>query len=72
VTLVPRVRVGAVAVFDTAAGYGTVVDDHGLEWWFHCTAIEDGSRHIEPGRRVRFALTPGLLGRREAVGIAPD
>jgi cold shock CspA family protein len=38
-------------------------------WPFHCTAIADGSRTVETGRRVRFDVVPGLLGRWEASGI---
>jgi cold shock CspA family protein len=65
------VRDGVVATFDPVAGHGTVVDDNGGEWWFHCTAVADGSRAIEGGTRVRFTLVPGLLGRREATDIRP-
>lgn len=62
-------RGGTIADFDAVAGYGTVRDDAGESWWFHCTAIDDGSRMIAEGATVRFTLRPGLLGRFEAVGI---
>lgn len=59
-----------MAEFDEAAGYGTVHDADG-EWFFHCTAIADGSRSIERGAVVAFALSPGHLGRMEARDIRP-
>lgn len=63
-------RVGRVADFDEAAGYGTIHDADG-DWFFHCTAIADGSRSIETGADVDFALAPGHLGRMEARDIRP-
>jgi cold shock CspA family protein len=59
-----------VTEFDDVAGYGTVaeVDD---VWFFHCTAIADGSRSIESGAPVDFVLAPGHLGRMEARDIRP-
>jgi cold shock CspA family protein len=36
---------------------------------FHCTAIADGTRRIDVGRRVAFAVAPGNLGRWEATAI---
>jgi cold shock CspA family protein len=62
-------RSGRVASFDEARGLGVVVDDSGQEFPFHCTAISDGTRSIEPGTRVRFEVTPGL-GRWEAAAVA--
>ncbi|MFQ5555978.1 MAG: cold shock domain-containing protein [Acidimicrobiales bacterium] len=63
-----RRRLGSVATFDDEAGYGTVSQGSG-SWWFHCTAIADGSRHIEEGARVEFGLRPGRRGCWEAVEI---
>jgi len=60
---------GVVAAFDEERGLGTVVDDDGDELPFHCTAIADGTRRIDVGRRVAFAVTPGHLGRWEATAI---
>jgi cold shock CspA family protein len=60
---------GAVAEFDEARGLGVIRGDDGADVPFHCTAIADGSRTIETGRRVRFEVVPGLLGRWEASGI---
>ena len=56
--------------FDEAAGYGRVADG-GREWFFHCTAIADGTRTIERGAEVGFSLAPGHLGRMEARDISP-
>ena len=63
-------RRGRVAEFDSAAGYGAVVDLEG-EWFFHCTAIADGSRTVARGVEVDFSLAPGHLGRMEARDIRP-
>ncbi len=57
---------GVVATFDDPAGYGAVVDDDGNEWFFHCTAIVDGTRTIEVGTPVVFERVPGRIGRWEA------
>lgn len=68
---------GRVATFDKPAGYGTVtVDDsdgsgEAGEWFFHCTAIADGSRSVEIGTRVHFRLAPGHLGRMEGRELRP-
>jgi len=65
-------RIGTVVVFDETAGYGTVAADDGTgEWFFHCTAIADGSRTIEVGARVTFDVVPGHLGRWEATDLRP-
>jgi cold shock CspA family protein len=63
-------RTGRVESFDSHRGTGIVIDDAGDEYPFHCTAITDGTRDIEPGTRVRFAVTPGL-GRWEAAALEP-
>lgn len=71
----PRLRRGTVAAFDEAAGYGTVREDPAVdgagEWFFHCTAIADGSRRIPEGAEVVFVLAPGHRGRMEARGLRP-
>jgi cold shock CspA family protein len=68
-------RQGRVHTYDDAAGYGTVLDDAAEnvagEWFFHCTAIADGSRSITTEQPVSFVLTPGHLGRYEATNIRP-
>jgi cold shock CspA family protein len=60
---------GVVAEFDEPRGLGVIRGDEGADVPFHCTAIADGSRTVETGRRVRFEVVPGLLGRWEASGI---
>jgi cold shock CspA family protein len=60
---------GVVAEFDEPRGLGVIRGDDGADVPFHCTAIADGSRTVETGRRVRFVVVPGLLGRWEASGI---
>jgi cold shock CspA family protein len=62
---------GTVVEFDDDRGYGTVADDDGDRWWFHCTSIADGSRTIAVGASVRFEVVPGHLGRFEAVAVRP-
>ena len=62
---------GTVTAFDDSAGYGTVTDDAGREWFFHCTAVADGSRTIAEGEAVEFSLVPGRLGRWEAADLRP-
>ena len=47
---------GRVATFDDPAGFGEVADDEGRRWWFHCTAIADGTRTIAEGAEVCFAI----------------
>ena len=60
---------GEVIAYDVAAGYGTIRGSDGREWWFHCTAIADGSRRIAVGASGVFSLAAGRSGRWEAVGI---
>lgn len=60
---------GVVAAFDEPRGLGVIEADDGDELPFHCTAIADGSRTVEPGRRVQFTVVAGLQGRWEAAGI---
>jgi len=64
--------VGTVESFDDPRGYGTVVADDGRgPWFFHCTAIADGTRTIEAGAAVTFEVRAGHLGRYEAIDIRP-
>jgi cold shock CspA family protein len=62
---------GTVSEFDDAAGYGTITDSVGARWFFHCTAIADGTRTIAPGATVAFEVVPGRLGRWEAADVRP-
>ncbi len=61
---------GTVAAFDEYKGVGTVQADDGRELPFHCTSIADGSRSIEVGARVSFAVVAGHRGRFEATDLA--
>jgi cold shock CspA family protein len=67
----PRALLGTVVSFDDPAGLGEVRDDDGVRHPFHCTAIADGSRTIEVGARVRFALVAARPGRLEARALTP-
>lgn len=62
---------GVVSAFDDAAGWGTVRADDGSEWFFHCTAIADGSRSITVDTPVTFDVVAGRLGSWEASSIRP-
>ena len=63
-------REGTVSSFDAPRGLGVVTDDEGHDYPFHCTAIVDGTRTIDPGTRVHFEIAPGL-GRWEATALEP-
>lgn len=62
---------GTVLTFDDHGGYGTVRDENGNDWFFHCTAIADGTRTTAAGTEVTFSLLPGRLGRWEATDLRP-
>ncbi len=62
---------GTVVRFDADAGYGEVADLDGRQLLFHCTAIADGSRMIDPGVEVVFTRGPGGPGRWEAFAVQP-
>jgi cold shock protein len=64
-----RNATGTVATFDDHRGYGTVREAGGAEWFFHCTAIADGSRTIAEHTPVTFTVVPGRLGRWEATDL---
>jgi cold shock CspA family protein len=59
-----------VTSFDARRGWGTVTDSEGAEFEFHATAVVDGSRRIDPGASVGFAVVPGHRGRYEAREVA--
>lgn len=63
---------GRVTGFDVRRGLGTVVDDDGTAYDFHATAIADGTRRIEEGTAVTFAVAPGHRGRYEARSLVSD
>jgi len=58
-----------VTEFDGDAGLGAVVTDDGRTLPFHCTAIADGTRRIDVGRRVVCLVAAGHLGRIEATNL---
>ncbi|MBI2705321.1 MAG: cold shock domain-containing protein [Actinobacteria bacterium] len=60
-----------VAEFHDDKGFGTVRADDGTDYFFHCTAIADGTRTIADGATVLFIVVPGRLGRWEASGVQP-
>ena len=60
---------GVVEEFDEQRGLGTILADDGTVLPFHCTAIADGSRTVNAGRRVQFTVIPGLAGRWEATRV---
>lgn len=64
-------RSGTVEAFDEARGLGTVLGSEGWLVPFHCTAIADGTRSIEPGTEVVYVLVAGHAGRYEARGLRP-
>ncbi len=69
----PRLEGGEATVveFDYHRGLGTLLVDDGRRLGFHCTAIVDASRRVEPGTRVVFEVMAGRLGRWEATAIRP-
>ena len=62
---------GVVTAFDDPRGIGIIRRDDGTDYPFHCTAVIDGSRTIEVGATVAFAVAPGRMGRWEAVAVTP-
>lgn len=74
------VLLGRVVEFDDARGLGVVAGDRavtggepaaagGDRWGFHCTAVADGSRRIEPDAQVAFVVVPTVGGRFEAARV---
>ncbi len=59
---------GAVVSFDTAIGLGTIRDQDGDVWPFHCISIADGTRSIDVGAEVTFSTAFQVM-RNEAVNI---
>lgn len=63
-------RHGTVTTFDESSATGTVTDDTGTQFPFHCIEIADGSRTIAPGTPVEFTVL-AKFGRYEAAQIRP-
>ncbi|HSH22842.1 MAG TPA: cold shock domain-containing protein [Acidimicrobiales bacterium] len=66
-----RRRTGEVVEFDERRGWGTMRGDDGVELFFHCTAVADGSRTIAEGTPVCYHVVAGHLGRWEARDVRP-
>jgi cold shock CspA family protein len=62
---------GTVTSFDDDAGLGEVRTAEGVTHAFHCTSIADGSRSIQVGVAVDFAVVPGRGGAWEAIRLRP-
>lgn len=61
-------HLGRVTAFDGTTGIGTIENDRGVGFLFHCLEIADGTRAIEPGTDVVFDVL-SKLGAGEAVEI---
>ncbi|MCU1493750.1 MAG: hypothetical protein JWO62_1514 [Acidimicrobiaceae bacterium] len=72
--LAPTARslAGVVVEFDDDRGLGVVGAQRDARYPFHCTAVADGSRHVDVGADVRFVLVPGHAGRLEASDLVPS
>ncbi len=62
---------GVVESFDAHWGAGWIRDERQRRLYLHCVMIADGSRHIDPGTRVTFVRSSGLLGVDEAREVRP-
>jgi hypothetical protein len=60
---------GVIESFDDRRGDGVMRSDVGERFYFHCVSIVDGTRHIEPGVRVRAERRVGRVGRDEVVAV---
>lgn len=61
---------GVVVEFDDHKGFGMVRGDDGVDLFFHCTQIADGTRSIAVGARVRYEVVAGHHGKWEAHRVA--
>ncbi len=59
---------GTVIEFDPGRGLGAVATPDGATYPFHCAEITDGTRAIDVGSPVRFALR-ARFGRYEAGAV---
>lgn len=57
--------IGVVTDFDPHTGLGTVRGGDGVDYWFHCVEIADGTRTVDAGAPVGFTLL-AKLGTYEA------
>ena len=61
--------IGVIESFDEHRGDGHLRSDDGVDFYFHCVAIADGSRSIPPGVRAEGRRAVGHLGHDEAVSV---
>jgi CspA family cold shock protein len=64
-------RHGTVKDLDEPKGFGTIEDEDGTTYFFHCTQIVDGTRTIAAGTAVWFEVVAGHMGRWEAASVTP-
>jgi cold shock CspA family protein len=57
-----------VSSFEADRGVGTVTAEDGQSFFFHCSALVDGSREVEVGRAVLFVVR-AAHGRLEATSV---
>jgi hypothetical protein len=60
---------GLIESFDDHRGDGVLLSDEGERFYFHCVAIADGTRHIDPGVRARGERRVGHVGRDEVAAV---
>lgn len=61
---------GLIESFDDRRGDGVLLSEEGERFYFHCVAIANGTRHIEPGVRAQGERRVGHLGRDEVVAVS--
>lgn len=64
---------GTVKWFSPEKGYGFIEDDEGSgDYFVHFSAIADsGYRTLEEGQHVRFEITEGERGKKQASQVEP-
>ena len=65
---------GVVTEFSDPSGLGVITDESGRQWPFHCVSLEDGTRTIETGSRVRFVqveTAPARAPTERSGGVRP-
>jgi CspA family cold shock protein len=65
---------GTVKWFSSEKGYGFIEDDDGSgDYFVHFSSIADsGFRTLEEGQHVRFEITEGERGKKQASNVEPD
>ncbi len=63
---------GTVTDWQDAEGYGEITATDGASYFFHCTALADGTRQTELGATYSFTPVPGRLGRFEASNMVAE